>query len=150
LTAWTGVMPDPTDPQNNIPGLTFRYLLATAISASLSIFLPILLHEGFRIIEEVAVGMSLFLVLLVNFLTARIFVFRSTRAVFPQFARFAGLTAAFRLAEYLSFLAAFRLLKLNYLLALIPVLALSFLLKFSLQRVYVFAPTHQTEREPPS
>lgn len=115
-----------------------RYLIATTVSAGLSILLPALFHEWFSVPEERSVAISLVIVLFVNFLTLRLFVFRSTGRSLHQFLMFASSSVAFRVAEYLMFLGAFRMLGLNYIYALLLALGISFVGKFFFQRAVVF------------
>ncbi len=115
-----------------------RYLLATVLSAILSFCLPVVLHELAKITEEASVAISLGVVFLLNFVTVRVFVFRSKAQPMFQFVKFAASSVLFRFAEYLMFLAAFRSLGLHYLVALLLALTVSFVAKFFFQRAYVF------------
>jgi putative flippase GtrA len=115
-----------------------RYLLATVFSATVSFCLPVVLHEIAKMTEETSVAISFSVVFLVNFITARVFVFRSNVAPMFQLVKFAASSVFFRFVEYLAFLAALRFLGLHYLVALLLVLTISSIAKFFFQRAYVF------------
>jgi putative flippase GtrA len=117
---------------------SIRYFFATILSAVLSFCVPVALHELVNISEEISVAIALVVVLVVNFATVRVLVFRSQAPPLLQFLKFAASSVLFRFAEYLMFLAAFRLLGLYYVVALFLALAVSFVSKYFFQRVYVF------------
>src|SRR5690606_6513003 len=54
-----------------------RYLIATGASALLSLGLPLVLHQIVGLREELAVAIALALMLVINFVTIRVYVFRS-------------------------------------------------------------------------
>ena len=107
-----------------------RFGISTGLSASVSLGLPILLHELLHVEQKVAVAISQVTVLLMNFLTLRLFVFRAKGSVRGDMLRYFGSAAVFRGLEYLSFLALFELAGLFYLTALIITLVTSTLVKF--------------------
>jgi putative flippase GtrA len=115
-----------------------RYLLATALSAAISFCLPIALHELARISEDISVAISLGVVFIVNFITVRVFVFRSKAPAAIQLLLFAASSILFRIAEYLMFLTLFRLFEQHYIVALMIALSASFAAKFFFQRAFVF------------
>ena len=117
-----------------------RYLLMTGLSAGITLGLPILLHEGFDVNEEIAVSLALGTSFLINFVTIRVFVFRSIGAPRTELLRFGLTSAGFRIVEYLLFLCLHTLLDLFYVLALGIVLVVSLALKFYCYRVLVFSP----------
>jgi putative flippase GtrA len=114
-----------------------RFAVATLISASLTLGLPIVLHEGLAVEQRRAVAIALVIAFIVNFLTTRYFVFRSGGKARDELWRFLGVSLAFRLAEYGLFLLLFSL-GLAYYIAQFIVLALSFVLKFIVQRRFVY------------
>ena len=83
---------------------TFRYFVATAISACLSVLLPVSLHEIVGWSEEVAVGAGLIVVMLINFVVIRTYVFRSSGHIGRQMLGFIASSGVFRLGEYGLFL----------------------------------------------
>ena len=107
-----------------------RFGMATGLSAIVSFGLPIALHELLNVEQKVAVGISQASVLLVNFLTLRIFVFRSSRSVRGDIVRYAASAVAFRGLEYLSFLLLFEFGGLYYITALFITLVVSTFFKF--------------------
>jgi putative flippase GtrA len=114
-----------------------RFAVATLISASLTLGLPIVLHEGLAVEQRRAVAIALAIAFVVNFLTTRYFVFKSRGKAGDELWRFLGVSLAFRLAEYGLFLLLFSL-GLVYYLAQFIVLALSFVMKFFVQRRFVY------------
>ena len=119
-------------------GQAARYLLMTGVSALVTLGIPALLHEVFGVGEELSVAISLVAAFCVNFLTTRLYVFGSDGRVGPQLARFALVSAGFRLGEYLAFLVLHTWLGLMYLVALALVLMVSIVLKFFVYRRFVF------------
>lgn len=115
-----------------------RYLSMTAISAGITLGVPVLLHEGLSLDEEIAVALALGTAFIVNFVTMRRVVFRSSDHPIPQLLRFAITNIAFRIGEYLLFVILHTLIGLFYMLALGFVLVCSFILKFLCYRVFVF------------
>jgi len=111
-------------------GQLVRFGMSTGVSATMTIGLPVLLHEVFGIEQRIAVAISQSSALLVNFLMIRVFVFRSKRAAPRDLAYYAGSAAAFRGLEYLCFLALFELGHFFYLTALVLTLGTSTLIKF--------------------
>ena len=117
---------------------SFRYLVATVLSAGLSVSLPVLLHEVVGFAEQYAVLISQVTVLLMNFVSVKFYVFRRGGESVTQFVRFIGSSLFFRAAEYGLFLALFQWLGLHYILALLIALSLSFVVKYFVHRHYVF------------
>jgi len=111
-------------------GQLLRFGMATGLSAIVSLGLPLFLHELLHVEQKVAVGISQASVLLMNFLTLRLFVFRGKGSIRGDLMRYFGSAAVFRGLEYLSFLALFELAGLFYLTALVITLLTSTLIKF--------------------
>ena len=124
--------------RRHLVGQAGRYLIATVLSACVSLILPALLHEFIGIREEIAVAGALITVFIMNFFMIRIFVFRSRSDIKLEFRRFFTVSIGFRIAEYLLFLAIFRILGLNYILSLAISLVISFITKFIVHRKFVF------------
>jgi putative flippase GtrA len=111
-------------------GQLMRFGLATGFSAIVSLGLPVTLHELLHVEQKVAVAISQASVLLVNFVTLRIFVFRSSGSVRQDVFGYAASALVFRALEYLLFLILFELAGLFYVTALVITLCLSTLIKF--------------------
>ena len=107
-----------------------RFGLATALSAIVSLGLPVALHELLSVEQKIAVAISQVSVLLLNFVTVRMFVFRSQGSVRGDMARYMGSALAFRAIEYSCFLVLFELAGLFYVTALVITLVASTLIKF--------------------
>lgn len=118
----------------------FRYFLMTGFSATLTLGLPILLHEGAGIAERLSVGLSLATAFVVNFVTIRYVVFRSLGDPVAELIRFAMTSLGFRVGEYVMFLLLHSIVGVFYVLALGIVLFASFVLKFLCYRFLVFTP----------
>ena len=117
-------------PVRKTAGQLLRFGISTGLSATVSLGLPIVLHELLLVEQKVAVGISQTTVLLMNFVVLRLFVFRGTGSVRGDLMRYFGSAAFFRGLEYLSFLALFELAGLFYLTALVITLVASTLIKF--------------------
>ena len=98
-----------------------------------------LCHEVFGWRAEISTAVAIFVLLLINFVVGRLFVFRSSGSVRRQFTRFAGIALAMRGAEYLAFLALFRVVGIPYLLSMLSALIMSSSIKFFVYRMWVFA-----------
>ena len=96
-----------------------RFGIATGISAVVSVGFPVVLHELLHVEEKLAVGISQVSVLVLNFLTLRVFVFRANGGGQRVMFRYLASSLAFRGLEYLSFLMLFELADLFYLTALV-------------------------------
>lgn len=118
-------------------GQFLRFFWATGASAAITLGLPVLLHEGFAVPPRIAVAVALVTAFAVNFLTTRLFVFRSRGGAHGELVRYALTSASFRGAEYLGFLAL-DVLGVVYYLAQPLVLIVSFLLKFVVLRRFVY------------
>ena len=116
----------------------FRYLVMSGMSAVLSLGIPFLMHEGFAVRPDIAVACGLAAAFVMNFFTARLFVFRKKGSVKQQLGRFALVSFAFRSGEYLAFLFLHSLLGVQYMIANASVLFLSFCLKFFVYKIFVF------------
>ena len=108
------------------------------MSAVLSLSLPVLLKAGLGLNPNLAVGLSLIIVFLINFAVIRAYVFRSVAAAGPQLRRFALTSALMRGAEYLAFLVVHDVLGVHYWVALFAVLTVSSTCKYIVQRKFVF------------
>lgn len=116
----------------------FRFALSTAISASLTVGLPILLHEGLGMDERPAVAIAFVAALMVNFVVMRHFVFAARGSAREDMVRYVVTNTGFRLAEYAAFALLFTVLRLGYIVALLIVLGTSTVLKFVTYRLVVF------------
>lgn len=120
-------------------GEAARFLLATGVSACITVGLPILLHEGFDLREEAAVAVAFVFAFFFNFFVVKYYVFNSTGKAGGELIRFAIMAAIFRVLEYLAFLLMFTVLNLNYIFSLLSVLIISTLGKYLFSRHVVFA-----------
>ena len=119
-------------------GQLWRFGISSAFSATVSLGLPLLLHEWLRLDPTLAVGISQTTVLLANFLMVRMFVFRSQGGARGDFLRYAGSAIAFRGLEFLTFLLLFKFAGLFYFTALFVTLVASTAIKFFWYR-FLFA-----------
>jgi putative flippase GtrA len=124
-----------------------RYLLMSGMSALLSLGVPFALHEGFAVRPDVAVAMGLGTAFVVNFATAKLFVFQRKGSTKTQLGRYTLVSFLFRSGEYLSFLLLHGLFAIHYMVANASVLFLSFCLKFFVYKLFVF--THREKRLQP-
>jgi putative flippase GtrA len=118
-----------------------RYLLMTGTSAVLSLGIPFALHEGFAVRPDIAVAIGLGTAFAVNFVTAKLFVFKRKGSIKTQLGRYTLVSFMFRSGEYLSFLLLHGLFGIQYMVANVSVLFLSFCLKFFVYKIFVF--THR-------
>jgi len=115
-----------------------RYLVMSGMSAILSLGVPFVLHEAFAVRPDIAVACGLTAAFVMNFFTARLFVFRKKGSLKQQLGRFALVSFAFRLGEYLAFLLLHSVFGVQYMIANASVLFLSFCLKFFVYKIFVF------------
>ena len=116
-----------------------RYVIASALSAILTLLLPVILTEIFEITVNISVGISLFAAYIFNFIVVRFYVFRSDGSPLLELIKFALTSGIFRLAEYVAFYILYDTLDYNYLIVLVGVLLSSFCIKFFVQRMCVFS-----------
>jgi len=114
-----------------------RFGLATALSAAVTLGVPIVLHEGFSVPARSAVAIAFTVAFILNFITTRSFVFRSTGDTRRELPRYVVTSLAFRLAEYLAFLLLFQL-GMVYYVAQVIVVGLSLVLKFFTFKTFVY------------
>jgi len=121
----------------------FRYGIATGLSATVTIGLPLLLHEVFAVPERIAVGIAFAAAFVLNFVTTRGYVFRSTGAARNELPRYVITSVCFRLGEYGLFLVLFQF-GLVYYAAQIIVVGLSLVLKFLTFKTFVYGRASST------
>jgi putative flippase GtrA len=124
-----------------------RYVLATLVSAAITLGVPVVLHEAMGVDERVAVAVALAIAFVVNFISTRVYVFKSVGNARAELHRFIAVSLAFRLGEYGLFLLLFSL-GIVYYLAQFAVLILSFVLKFLTYRGFVYGRRSQTDAAP--
>lgn len=124
-----------------------RFTLSTAISASLSFGLPVLLVEAADFNEQRAVQISFAAAYLVNLFMLRTFVFRSDTIWHKDVLRYIFVNAGFRLTEYSAFTLLFATAEIQYMAALLIVLVISTLVKFFAYRL-IFKPSNSEVRAP--
>ncbi len=115
-----------------------RFCGVGVLSYGIGVTLAATFHEISGLREEIAVGLSLAIVLFTNFALARLYVFRSSGRVHHELARFAVMSAAMRGVDYLLFLALLNGLGIGYLVAMTIAMAVSTSLKFLVYRKVVF------------
>ena len=116
-----------------------RYLVMSGMSAVLSLGVPFALHEGFTVRPDIAVAIGLGTAFVVNFVTAKLFVFKRRGPIKAQLGRYTFVSFMFRSGEYLSFLLLHSVFGVQYMIANASVLLLSFCLKFFVYKIFVFA-----------
>jgi putative flippase GtrA len=119
-------------------GEVLRFCGVGVFSYALGVALAAVFHElsGFK--PELAVALSLAIILTTNFFLARLFIFRSSGRVHHEMLRFGVTSAAMRGVEYLTFLALLNGLGINYLVSMTGAMLLSSCAKFVLYRTVVF------------
>jgi putative flippase GtrA len=125
-------------------GEGLRYLVMTGISAAISLGIPFGLHEGLSVPPNIAVAIGISTSFLVNFATAKHYVFKRKGFAKAQLGRFTLVSVLFRLCEYLAFLVLHSVIGFQYMIANFSVLLASFALKFFVYRGFVFS--HQTRQ----
>lgn len=108
----------------------FSYLLGAGIAAGG--------RELLGLNAEVAVAISLAVLILVNFWLNRVLVFRGQGPARHEFVKFAAASVTMRGCEYLMFLALLKFAHLHYLAAYTTALLISNAAKFLLYRTLVF------------
>lgn len=115
-----------------------RFVGSGLLVFPIGLLVSFLCHEllGWR--EEYAGFAAIAVLLLLNFVLARVFVFRSVASVGMQLPKFLAIALVMRGMEYLLFLTIFKVTKISYLLAMVAALVISSLTKFFLYRSWVF------------
>ncbi|MBB3353323.1 hypothetical protein CO660_31570 [Rhizobium sp. L9] len=124
-----------------------RYGLATMASAAISFGLPVALHEIVGLADTSSVGIGLICAFALNFVSIRLFVFRSDGVIKRQLIGFLISTGLFRLAEFWGFLLLTKL-GTNYAVALIITLVCSFAAKFAVQKYLIFTRPNRGDNHP--
>jgi len=111
-------------------GELFRFAAMSAMSALVTLGLPVFLHEILHVGQKAAVACGQGSVFLLNFALMRMFVFRSGGHSGRQFLQYAGSAAVFRGLEYVAFLVLLEWAGLFYVTALVITLGMSTAIKF--------------------
>lgn len=111
-------------------GQIFRFGLTTVMSASVTVGLPIMLHEIFGVAPKHGAAIAFVVAFFLNFLSLRRLVFKSGHAATRDFITFTLSSLVFRGCEYVAFLLLTSVARVQYIIALLAVLALSALAKF--------------------
>ncbi len=114
-----------------------RFSIAGGMSATVTLGLPVLLHEGFAVPERIAVAAALVTVFVMNFFVTRRFVYRSSGHAGAEALRFLGFSLISRSLEYGAFLLLFGA-GLAYYVAQLIVVGVAFVTKFFLMRRIVY------------
>jgi putative flippase GtrA len=116
-----------------------RYVLASLLSAGITLGVPVVMVELGGFDPSLAAATALLLAFVVNFLMLKFYVYRNDGRWQAQAVRYLLVAALFRLGEFGVFLAMHRLLGLFYVVALVVTLGLSFIAKFFAYYYLVFA-----------
>jgi putative flippase GtrA len=112
-------------------GQIMRFGLMTAMSASVTVGLPVLLHEVFDVAPRHGAAIAFLVAFFLNFISLRRLVFRSEGGLGRDLLTFVISSLMFRGGEYLAFLVLTGpALHIHYIVALLGVLSLSALAKF--------------------
>ena len=122
-------------PSNRLLAQVVRFGVSTGFSATLSVGMPIFLHEVFEIDPKVAVAIAFATAYVANIFLLKLFVFRSTGSWLAQLAKYIPINGAFRLAEYAFFLLLYSALAIEYRVAIIISLGVSAVFKFFIYRI---------------
>jgi putative flippase GtrA len=115
--------------RGELPRQIGRFGVLTAISATITVGLPILLHEQWGVSPPRAAAVAFTIAFLVNFVSLRRLVFSSSRGAGRDLLVYGASSLFFRSAEYAAFLLLFAI-KVQYVIALLAVLAVSATAKF--------------------
>ena len=115
----------------------FRYGMTSALSAVVTLGLPVLLHEVMGVPDRIAVGVAFAAAFVLNFITTRMFVFKSAGQARDELIRYTLTSAAFRIGEYLAFLVLHALGLVYYVAQVIVVLS-TLALKFATLKLFVY------------
>ena len=115
--------------RSDLPRQAGRFGLLTALSAIITVGLPILLHEQWGVSPPRAAAIAFAVAFVVNFVSLRRLVFSSRRGAGRDLFAYTMSSLFFRSAEYVSFLLLFAI-RVQYIIALISVLAVSATAKF--------------------
>jgi putative flippase GtrA len=122
-------------------GQVFRFGLMTGMSASVTVGLPIILHELFGVTPQHAAAVAFVVAFLLNFVSLRRLVFRSSHGASRDLVTFIASSLVFRGVEYIAFLLLTTVAHIHYVIALLSVLTLSTLAKFVWYRRIMHRPT---------
>ncbi|MFP4004293.1 MAG: GtrA family protein, partial [Alphaproteobacteria bacterium] len=115
-----------------------RYVLVGALGFALNLALASGFHEWLGLSENAAAALSLACVFALNFVLARIWIYRDRGNWRGQLVRFGAVSASARLGEYALFFVLSNGAGINYLLALAAAQAISFVAKFFLYGKFAF------------
>jgi putative flippase GtrA len=117
------------------------YVVVSAVSFFLNVGLTAFLHEIINLKPMWAYGISLIILLCMNFCLMRYWVYRQEMqpgTLKKQFVATAATSIGFRLSEWLVFIGLNEFLGLYYLLAMLIVMGISFFLKFFVYDALIF------------
>lgn len=112
-----------------------RFGATTALSALMTLGLPIVLHEWIGLSENLSVAIAFLVAYLVNFMTLRSVVFQSKRHISHDLGRYAVINGLFRVSEYFLFTAVRQWTPLGYVATLIAILVTTTIIKFFVYRL---------------
>lgn len=108
----------------------FRFPVAVAMSATITLGLPILLVTFMGVAEKVAVAIAMIVAFFINFFVNKFFVFQSTHKGTKQLIRFFFTNIFMRVVDYLGFLMLFEWVGLHYIVSLFMVLSCTTIVRF--------------------
>jgi putative flippase GtrA len=131
-------LPEQSEPSGPLSWRLFRFGLAGFLSIGLNYLFTIGFHTILGLSEELSFALSLALLIIINFVVNRLFVFRASGdASAAQFGKFAISSVGFRFSEWLLFVALVNL-GIDYRFALFITCVISFFAKFWFFRLFVF------------
>ena len=111
--------------RDHVVGQVARFGLMTAMSAAITVGLPVLLFEVFGVEPRYGTAAAFVVAFLTNFVSLRLLVFRSEASLGRDLRLFVLSSLAFRVVEYGAFLLLSLILGVHYVIALVAVLATS-------------------------
>jgi putative flippase GtrA len=117
-----------------------RYIGMAALSSAITIGLPVLLHEGFDMAEEIAVALAYGMSTITNFFIARNMIFGSSSGAQRDASRYIAMTAIYRSMEYGLFILLHSVGGLHYVLTILLVQGVFTIIKFVTLKYWLFRP----------
>lgn len=112
-----------------------RFIVASGVSAILTLALPEIFIRSMQLVPSAAVGISMAIAFVVNFINVKFFVFRSKKDWKSEFIHFLLSNGIIRLLEFFIFNAILLLSDYYYCIILAAVVLLSFVIKYLVFRI---------------